>query len=171
VSSDAPERPGTLTPLVIGVGNESRGDDAAGLRVTGALRSLVGDRVQVVDCPGGAADLLDLWEGRGRVYVIDAVRSGGSPGSWRRVLVQDLPLPSSLGGTSTHGLSVASAVALGQTLGRMPEQLVIYGIEALQFDSGAELSPEVRGGVQNVTQALAEELRSSGPARSPRRRS
>lgn len=159
-----PERLRAETPLVIGVGNENRGDDAAGLRVTSELRSLVGDRVLVVDCLGGATDLLDLWEGRGRVYLIDAVRSGGVPGSWRRVLVRDQPLPSALAGTSTHGLSVASAVALGQTLGRMPEQLVVYGIEAAQFDPGAELSPEVRAGVESVALELAEELRSAAPA-------
>jgi hydrogenase maturation protease len=164
VNAASPDRTRASVPLVIGVGNESRGDDAAGLRVTDELRTMVGDRALVIDCLGGATELLDLWEGRGRVYLVDAVRSGGVPGSWRRVLVQDEPLPSSLAGTSTHGLSVASAVALGQTLARMPEQLVVYGIEAIRFDPGAELSPEVRAGVESVAHALAEELRSSVPA-------
>jgi hydrogenase maturation protease len=159
----APEPARTATPLVIGVGNESRGDDAAGLRVTSELRSLVGDRVRVVDCVGGATELLDLWEGRGRVYLVDAIRSEGVPGSWRRILVQGEPLPSSLAGTSTHGLSVASAVALGQALGRMPEELVVYGIEAARFDPGAELSPEVRAGVESVAHELAKELRAREP--------
>jgi hydrogenase maturation protease len=160
----SPDRARASVPLVIGVGNESRGDDAAGLRVSDQLRTMVGDRALVVDCLGGATELLDLWEGRGRVYLVDAVRSGGVPGSWRRVLVQAEPLPSSLAGTSTHGLSVASAVALGQTLGRMPEQLVVYGIEADRFDPGTDLSPEVRAGVERVAHALDEELRASTPA-------
>lgn len=164
------ERSGSGTPLVIGVGNEVRGDDAAGLRVTRELRPLVGDRARVVDCSGSATELLDLWEGQARVYLVDAVRSGGAPGTWCRVLVRDQPLPSSLAGTSTHGLSIASAVALGQTLGRMPGQLVVFGIEAVQFDPGADLSPEVRGGVREVTQALAEELGRPTPATTSRER-
>jgi hydrogenase maturation protease len=156
-------RTGPGAPLVIGIGNEVRGDDAAGLWVTRELRPLVGNRARVVECSGGVTELLDLWEGQARVYIIDAVRSGAAPGSWRRVLVGDQPLPSSLAGTSTHGLSVASAVALGQVLGRMPGELVVYGIEAAHFNPGDELSPEARLGVRQVTRVLAEELAISMP--------
>lgn len=166
-SSD-PSRP--EIPLVIGVGNAARGDDAAGLRVTQDLRPLVGDRARIVDCPGNVAEILDLWEGQGRVYLIDAVRAGGAPGSWHRLLVRDQPLPSSLAATSTHGLSIASAVALGQALGRMPDHLVVYGIEAVRFDPGADLSPEVFAGAREVTKALAHELgRPVSGARAPER--
>ena len=155
VISDPSASPETL---VIGVGNEMRGDDAAGLQVAHRLRALVPETIRVVDCAGGVAELLDLWEGKDRVYVVDAVRSGGTPSSWVRVSVGDQPLPSSLTGTSTHGLSLASAIALGQILGRMPKRLVVFGIEAVRFSPGAGLSPEVQDAVANVTRALAEEL-------------
>ncbi|HLY76900.1 MAG TPA: hydrogenase maturation protease [Thermoplasmata archaeon] len=158
MTSPATESAGTGGPLVIGVGNEVRGDDAAGLQVARDLRPLVGDRVRIVESLGGVAELLDLWDGRGRVYLIDAVRSGGAAGKWLRLRVGAEPLPSSLAGTSTHGLSIASAVALGQQLGRMPTHLVVYGIEAVRFDAGSPLSPEVLGAVRQVTVALADEL-------------
>jgi hydrogenase maturation protease len=161
---------GPETPLVIGVGNEARGDDAAGLRVTSELRSLVGDRARIVVCSADAAELLDLWEGQARVYLVDAVRSGGAPGSWWRVIVQDQPLPTNEVSTSTHGLSIGSAIALGQTLQKMPEQLVVYGIEAVRFDPGADLSPEVAVGVQEVTHALAHELGAAAGLRTQRER-
>jgi len=168
--NDSSNDAASTAPLVIGVGNEFRGDDAAGLRVTQALRPMVGEDIQVLECQGGVAELLDLWEGRDRVYVVDAVRSGGPQGRWLRVLVEDRPLPSSLTGTSTHGLSLASAVALGQILGRMPRQLVVYGIEAARFDPGAEPSPEVLRGVTEVVRALGEELRTAVQTpRQPRR--
>lgn len=146
------------TPLVIGIGNAIRGDDAAGLQAARELRPLVGRRVRVVESPGGVAELLDLWEGQGQVFLIDALQSGGLPGSWRRLTVGDQPLPASLTATSTHGLSIASAVALGQALGRMPRSLVLYGIEASHFNAGAELSPAVLTGVRQLIRALAEEL-------------
>jgi hydrogenase maturation protease len=148
--------------LVIGVGNEVRGDDGAGLQVVHELRSVVGDQIRIVDCRGGVAELLDLWEGLERVYVVDAILSGRAPGSWLRVPVGDQPLPSSLSGTSTHGLSLASAVALGQILGRMPKQLVVYGIEAARFEPGAKISPPVLLGVREVVRALTEELTRTG---------
>ena len=159
----SPGGPGPGAPLVIGVGNDIRGDDAAGLRVTRELRLLIGDRARIVDSPGGVTELLDLWEGQHQVYLVDAVRSGGAPGSWRRFSVGEEPLPSSLANTSTHGLSIASAVALGQTLGRMPHHLVLYGIEASRFDPGAELSPGVLVSIREVALALAAELERLAP--------
>jgi len=165
-----PRRPGLEFPLVIGVGNDVRGDDAAGLWVTRELRPLVGDRIRVVESPGGVSELLELWAGRERVYVIDAVRAGGSPGSWLRIQVGEEPLPSTLSGTSTHGLSIDSAVSLGQILGRMPKHLVLYGIEASRFEPGADPSPEVRHGIEEVTLALAAELEpKETPRNDPRR--
>lgn len=155
-SNDATAPP----PLVIGVGNDIRGDDAAGLRVARELRAQVENGVRVVESQGEVTELLDLWDGQERVYLVDALQSGGLPGSWRRVAVGNEPLPSSVAGTSTHGLSIASAVALGQILGRMPRQLVLYGIEATRFEPGTEPCPEVLEGVLQVTRALAEELES-----------
>jgi hydrogenase maturation protease len=154
---------GPVTPLVIGVGNEIRGDDSAGLRVVRELRALIGNRVRVVESPGGVSELLDLWEGQDEVFLVDAVRSGQAPGTWFRVPVGTDPLPSSLMETSTHGLSVASAVALGQILGRMPRHLVVFGIEAAHFEPGAGLTPEVAIGVGHVTRALVDELGTVAP--------
>jgi hydrogenase maturation protease len=162
MSAPTARGPRTDEPLVIGVGNEVRGDDAAGLRVSRELRPLVGHRARIVECAGEVTELLDLWEGQDSVYLVDAVRSGGTPGSWHRIPVGDEPLPSTLEDTSTHGLSIATAVALGQVLGRMPARLVVYGIEAVRFEPGAEPSPEVLAGIERVTRALAEELTHEG---------
>lgn len=147
-------------PLVIGVGNEFRGDDAAGLLVSREIRRSAGSGVQVVESPGGVSELLELWDGRDRVYLIDAFQSGGSPGTWKRLIVGQEPLPAATGGTSTHGATVASAIALGQVLDRMPKSLVVYGIEAGHFEPGREASEEVLMGVREVARALAHELES-----------
>ena len=146
-------------PLVIGVGNEFRGDDAAGLRAVRELWSRLDGRARTVECGGGVTELLDLWEGRDQVFLIDAVRSGRPEGTWHRMIVDDHPLPSSLAGPSTHGLSVASAVELGRLLGRMPRSLVVYGIETRRFEPGAGISPAVLEAIHQVAHALVEELR------------
>ncbi len=146
------------TPLVIGVGNEFRGDDAAGLLVSREIRRSVKGGVQVVETPGGVSELLELWDGRDRVYLVDAFQSGGAPGTWKRLLVGREPLPTTTSGTSTHGATVASAIALGQVLDRMPKLLVIYGIEAGHFEPGRDTSEEVLMGVREVARALGQEL-------------
>jgi hydrogenase maturation protease len=148
----------TRPPMVIGIGNEARGDDGAGRQVARALRSLAGDRVRVLDCSGDAAELLDLWQGGDRVYVVDALRSGAKPGSWRRIAGDELATAVLAPGTSTHGLSIAEAVALGQVLHRMPDRLVVYGIEGTRFAMGTDLSAATARAVDEVTRALADEL-------------
>lgn len=150
-------------PLVIGVGNDFRGDDAAGLRAVRELGPRLGNRARVVESGGGVAELLDLWEGRDQVFLIDAVRSGRPEGTWHRMIVDEHPLPASLAGTSTHGLSVASAVELGRLMGRMPRTLVMYGIEARRFEPGTVVSPPVLEAIHQVTLALAEEIGLSAP--------
>ena len=50
---------------------------------------------------------------------------------------------------------MAEAIALGRALGRLPRQLLLFGIEGGRFDAGASLSPEV----ERATETLAHELR------------
>ena len=133
-------------PLVIGVGNDARRDDGVGLAVARAVRPRLLGRARIEECPNDATALLSLWEGAGVVLVADAVRSGSPPGSLRRIDVDASPLPVA-GATSTHGLSLSEAVGLGRTLGRRPERLVVYGIEAGDLGPGAGLSAPVAGAV------------------------
>jgi hydrogenase maturation protease len=68
--------------LVIGIGNPDRGDDAAGLAVARRVRAAAARRdVTVTELIGDQLALLDIWDGVKDVYVIDAVCSGGAPGS------------------------------------------------------------------------------------------
>lgn len=144
-------------PLVIGVGTEHRGDDRCGLDVARALREPLGRRARVAECAGDITDLLDLWDGVGEVIVVDAVRSGRAPGTVVRWEVpgSEPPRP---GVTSTHGLSLAEAIGLGRSLGRLPGRLVVYGIEADNVAMGDGLSPSVAQAVRAVIAQVAEEL-------------
>ena len=157
-----------LTPdyLIIGLGSEHRRDDRCGLDVVRGLRGRVDRSVRLLEGPADATALLDSWEHVDRVIVVDAVRSGGPPGTVFRIEV-DGELPSPLGAISTHGLSLADAVELGRSLGRMPRRLTIYGIEVGDLALGEELSPAVRAAVGHVRGQLEDELRSSLAASHP----
>ena len=47
------------------------------------------------------------------------------------------PLPAGFTGTSTHAFSLAQAIELGRALGRLPERLLVVGIEGEGFEAGA----------------------------------
>ena len=151
-------------PLVIGLGNEHRRDDRAGLEVVRGLQEHLGLEARIVEGGDDASDLLDLWEGAGTVYVVDAIRSGRLPGTVHRFEVDaTTPMPAPPV-TSTHGLSLTDAIALGRALGRMPRRLIVYGIEVTDVTTGTGMTPDVAAGVSDTIWRLAEEIATSAEA-------
>jgi len=150
-------------PLVIGLGNEHRGDDGSGLEVARALKARLAGRARVEECTSEGIALLELWKEADRVLVVDAVRSGAVPGTVHRFEAGDGFSPGVRTATSTHGLSLVEAVALGRGLGCLPRELVIYGIEAENVLIGDGLTPPVVRAVQETTERIVEEL--SAPSR------
>jgi len=163
-----PPSPGKL-PLVIGLGNDQRGDDGSGLEVARALRPRLAGRARVQECVSEGVALLDLWRDADQVLVVDAVVSGGIPGTVHRIEVGDGFAPGFHTATSTHGLSLAEAVALGQGLGCLPRHLVVYGIEVDQLEVGAGLSEPVAHAVREAADRIEAEIRATGePPRTDR---
>ncbi len=140
--------------LVIGLGNDLRGDDGAGLRVVRRLEGRVPETVRLIEAPPDAVALLDLWEGSNRVVVIDAMRSGAPAGT-----VAMVDVGSGREDTmSSHAMGLAEAVALARALDRLPRRLRIYGIEAATLVHGAPLSEAVARAADALADRLAAEL-------------
>lgn len=154
MSSAADARAARL-PLLVGVGRADRGDDACGLAVARRYRGPPALRTEESD--GEPARLLDLLASADRAWVVDAVRSGAAVGTIHRRdgHAGDVPVPGS--GTSTHGLSLGEALALGRALGRLPAELTVYGIEVGSLALGAPLSPPVDGAVDEVVRRIRTE--------------
>jgi len=145
--------------LVIGVGQEWRGDDAAGLLVARQLREMAGSGVAVLENSGAAADLMAAWQEADAVILADAVQGGGQPGEIFRFPVHERPLPTDLfPAASTHAWGVAQAAALGRVLQQLPPFLVVYGIEGRNFGLGDDLSPEVVRAVPEVARRIIGEI-------------
>jgi hydrogenase maturation protease len=86
------------------------------------------------------------------------VRSDGEPGRVHWTTVGDGPIPSAPRRDSSHALGLADAVELGRALGRLPERLVLAGIEGRRFDAGVGLSPEVEASVPRVVRTILDEI-------------
>ena len=142
---------------LIGLGNDLRGDDAAGLLVARAARGRA-EGIEVVESSGEPIDLLDAWEGFEAVVVVDAVSSGAEPGTVHRLDAAAGPLPTPFASPSTHALGLAEAVELGRALDRLPPRLVVFGIEGAEFSAGAEPGPAVLEAVAGVAAAALAEL-------------
>ena len=147
-----------MTTCVVGVGNEMRGDDAVGLAVVRALSGTVPEGVAVLECEGEPVSLLSAWEGHARAIVVDATQSDAEPGTIRRIVAADGPLPPALAGSSTHLLGLADAVELARALKRLPAATIVYGIEGASFDTGMGLSEPVAAAAEKVAAAIRREL-------------
>jgi len=138
--------------LVIGLGNELRGDDGAGIEVARRLRGLAAEAgIDVRAQQGEPAGLIDAWSGRKAVVVVDTMRSGAEPGTICRFDASCEPLPAQLrGSSSTHALSLAEAIELARALEQLPPRAVVFAIEGQRFETGAALSDEVRAVIPKV---------------------
>jgi hydrogenase maturation protease len=143
------EQAGQAAVRVVGIGNELRGDDAAGLLVARLIRQRAEhEGIAVIEHEGEAIGLLELWEGAQAVVLVDALRSGAAAGTTRRIDASRDPVPAQLlGSHSTHALGIAEALELARAIDRLPERVTLYGVEGADFAAGAGLT-------QDVSQAL-----------------
>ena len=145
--------------VAVGVGNPYRSDDGAGIAVAERLRETMTGVVEVVTCEQEPLRLLDAWDGADLAMIVDAVSSGAAPGTVHRFEATEHAVPPSLFRGSTHALGVGDAIELARTLGRLPDRVVVYGIEGERFTAGERLSPAVEDAVQQVATDIGEETR------------
>ncbi len=136
------------TSLVIGLGQPDRGDDAVGPVVAGRIKELAGDAVVVLTREDPTA-LVQTWDGYRVAVVIDSILTGAEPGTLtvRQAGAAADPLPThaftAAGRGGSHAFGIAGAVELSRTLGTLPEQLAIVGVEAASFDHGPMSDPVI----------------------------
>lgn len=137
--------------VVIGIGNPMRRDDGVGAAVVTALSDEPGaSGIDALELDGEATRLIDAWHRRRLAIVVDAAVAGAAPGTVHEVLIGRDELPGWSSSGSTHTSGIAEAVALARALGRLPEQLVILGVEPADLDHGPGLSPAVAAAVPSV---------------------
>lgn len=148
---------GECRAVVVGIGNEYRGDDGIGPLVAARLDAAHLPGVRVCICDGDPTGLLDLWDGADLAVVVDAVLCRPStPGSIRRITGDALRGVTVF--ASSHALGISDATHLGRVLGRLPRELVVIAVEAACFDLGAGLSEPVTEAIPEVLRTVRAEL-------------
>jgi hydrogenase maturation protease len=146
--------------VVIGVGNPYRRDDGFGPAVV----SLLADRrlpgVELTGCDGEPTRLIELWAGAALAVVVDAVRTrSASPGRVHRLSAYHPAVRTGVPAASSHAVGLGEAVELARVLGRMPDRLLLYAVEADQVGFGVGLSPAVAAAAVRVAAEIVELVR------------
>ena len=153
---------------LIGIGNEYRSDDGLGPLIVRELRRRGAVDVTIREAPGDGGSLLALIEDCDVLMLVDAVDAAAEPGTIHRMDGSHEKVTKTSFPTSTHGLGVAEAVETARVLGRLPETVLLYGIEACSFEQGNGLSEAVLKSVPELIRMLEEDIsRLSNPESHP----
>jgi hydrogenase maturation protease len=146
--------------LLVGVGNEIRGDDAVGLVVTRLLKQNeeLARHAAIVEEARDGARLIELWKASEFTIVVDAVRSGFEPGRICKFEVNKSSLPLGPFQHSTHAFSIPEAIELSRILNELPKTLVVYGVEGKEFGQGLGMSPEVERAAHELVELITLEI-------------
>ena len=138
---------------LVGVGNELKSDDAAGLEIASSLRKTLGTSpargVKIHSFSPMPERLLSkLASGEGRVIVFDAVEASASPG---QVVFRSMA-DTKYGFFGTHNIPLKLIPGLGQRLG----DFFLVGVQPGALDVGQGLSEPVRESVNEIVAVVAE---------------
>ncbi|MCX8062187.1 MAG: hydrogenase maturation protease [Anaerolineales bacterium] len=145
--------------LILGVGNTLYGDDGLGVRVAEMLsEQRLPAGVAVEQAGLDSVNLVIKMEGWQRVIIIDAVHMGERPGTWRRFKPEEVRLLAEGQRFSLHESGVASALELAQALEKLPQEVIIYGMEPEVLEVREGLSSSVQAAVPELAQHILDEI-------------
>ncbi|QEM68391.1 HyaD/HybD family hydrogenase maturation endopeptidase [Geobacter sp. FeAm09] len=149
--------------LVLGIGNLVMSDDGAGVRVVQELqkRYRFPPHVEIMDGGTLGLDLLHKLEGGGRLLVVDAVETGGKPGTLVRLSGRELPVALQTK-VSPHQMGLKDLLAVAELLGHAPREMVLIGVQPANIEMGAELSRNVAEKLEEMIGNVLAELREWG---------
>nr|WP_279342575.1 HyaD/HybD family hydrogenase maturation endopeptidase [Geotalea sp. SG265] len=145
--------------MVLGIGNLIMSDDGIGVRVVQRLAATHRFPVGVTLVDGGTLglDLLPKLEGVTRLLVVDAVETGGIPGTVVRFTGDQIPMALETK-VSPHQVGLKDLLAVAGLQGFAPEEMVLWGVQPEKLGLGLELSPAVAGELDRLAAHVVGEL-------------
>jgi hydrogenase maturation protease len=146
--------------LIAGIGNVLLSDDGIGPFVIKMLeaRYEFAEEVELADLGTPALDLPMNLDGADAVILIDSARFGGAPGDirlFRKDEILRIPPRSRI---DPHSPALRESLSQLELMGKMPNDLVLIGIQGSRFGAGSALSPPVRQCVPHVIDAVLREV-------------
>lgn len=145
--------------LVLGVGNLLLTDEGIGIHAIQRIieKNRLPDEIEVVD--GGTAGLALMYylEGVDRLVIIDAVETGGPPGTILRLSGSRIPAYMALK-VSPHEITLPDFLAAARLRDLYPKEVVVWGMQPGSLEVGVELSPEIETRLDTLVDYVVQEI-------------
>ncbi len=144
-----------MNPLIIGIGNEFRGDDAIGLLVARSLKQKFPD-VNIIESNGDITDLLNHFKQYNPIIIIDAAITNDENRIGKvNYLVINKNLPAlNIKFYSSHALAVMEVIKIAEQLNLLPDEIHIYGISGMNFNLNEKISERLLDELENITNLI-----------------
>ncbi len=150
-----------MSLLFLGVGNLYRGDDGVGPYLAHKMAEsgvLDEQGVEVLPHSGEGASLIHIWEGQDKVVIVDCMKTGLPLGTVQRFDAVKEKLNGGVFRYSSHLFGLAEAVEMARQLGKLPPEMIIYGIEGISFTFEDPRSAEVEAALPEVEAAIIKDF-------------
>lgn len=152
--------------VVLGIGNDIRMDDGAGIRVVECLEkdpSLEHLNISFKYLNTGGFDILDEIDGYERAIIVDAASmtdQGLKPGEFFHISNLSEYKKGQPVGVYSHGVGVLQILGYAEVGGyQVPQQIEVYGIQVKETGYfSEELTPEVTKGVEGLVNILKKRI-------------
>jgi hydrogenase maturation protease len=149
-----------MKTLVLGLGNDILSDDGVGIYVARELKKIIHSQdITVAEASLAGIGLLDMLAGHDKAIIIDAIQTkDGKPGQIYRL--DSASLAATRHTASTHNVNFAAALEIGRQAGiALPEQITIFGIEAVDVSTFSEdCTPDVKKSIPGCLEMVLQEI-------------
>ena len=130
--------------LILGVGNLLLSDEGLGIHAVRRLLELkiLPEEVEIVDGGTAGLALMVYLEGVNHLVIIDAVETGGPPGTIVRLAGDRIPAYMALK-ISPHEITLPDFLAAAKLRDLYPNDVVVWGMQPGSLEVGIDLSPVV----------------------------
>jgi len=134
-------------------------DDGVGVRLAQLLdeRYRFPPGVTILDGGTLGLDLLHYLEGKDRLVIVDAMETGGPPGTIVRLTGDEIPVAFETK-LSPHQMGLKDLLAVSRLQGTAPSEMVLFGVQPQCLELGMELSPAVEAGLAPLAEMVLREL-------------
>lgn len=146
--------------LILGLGNILLGDEGVGVRVVEQLLSRpLPDEIEVIDGGTAGYELINFFEGKEKVIIVDAVKTNDTPGSVYKmdfsVVQEDETVQLSL-----HQIGLKNVFKMASMMDLNPEVTLIGIVPKTYQDYNIGLSDEVEKAIPLAIETVLKEIES-----------